>query len=201
MAAEPILEIDHLIKRVGQGENEITILQGAGWLSSLKKQSRWWGIRSGKSTLLGIIAGLMTRPPVRVKLLGSHCRSWMRKAGKTAGAGCRFCVSVLCADPDPNARRMSSCLRCCAVSPESVSRECRAVADPASAGKRLKHMPAQLSGGEQIAVAIARAFSTRRKFCLPMSRPATRLPHWRQIADLLFSLNRDYGTTLILVNA
>ena len=48
MAAEPILEIDHLIKRVGQGENEITILQGAGWLSSLKKQSRWWGIRIRK---------------------------------------------------------------------------------------------------------------------------------------------------------
>lgn len=30
MAPEPILEIDHLIKRVGQGENEITILQGVG---------------------------------------------------------------------------------------------------------------------------------------------------------------------------
>lgn len=66
MAAEPILEIDHLIKRVGQGENEITILQGAGLVVEPEETIALVGESgSGKSTLLGIIAGLMTRPPVR----------------------------------------------------------------------------------------------------------------------------------------
>ncbi|MBS5193880.1 MAG: ATP-binding cassette domain-containing protein, partial [Morganella morganii] len=59
MAAEPILEIDHLIKRVGQGENEITILQGAGLVVESEETIALVGESgSGKSTLLGIIAGL-----------------------------------------------------------------------------------------------------------------------------------------------
>lgn len=67
-------------------------------------------------------------------------------------------------------------------------------------GQRLKHMPAQLSGGEQQRVALARAFNGRPRL-LFADEPTGNLDRQTgdKIADLLFSLNRDYGTTLILV--
>ena len=66
--------------------------------------------------------------------------------------------------------------------------------------KRLHHLPAQLSGGEQQRVALARAFSGRPKV-LFADEPTGNLDRHTgdRIADLLFSLNRDYDTTLILV--
>lgn len=67
-------------------------------------------------------------------------------------------------------------------------------------GKRLYHLPAQLSGGEQQRVALARAFSGRPKI-LFADEPTGNLDRQTgdRIADLLFSLNRDFATTLILV--
>ncbi len=67
-------------------------------------------------------------------------------------------------------------------------------------GERLHHFPAQLSGGEQQRVAIARAFSGRHRV-LFADEPTGNLNRktGERIVDLLFSLNRDYATTLILV--
>ena len=67
-------------------------------------------------------------------------------------------------------------------------------------GKRLDHLPAQLSGGEQQRVALARAFSGRPRV-LFADEPTGNLDRQTgdRIADLLFSLNRDFDTTLILV--
>ena len=67
-------------------------------------------------------------------------------------------------------------------------------------GKRLNHLPAQLSGGEQQRVALARAFSGRPKV-LFADEPTGNLDRHTgdRIADLLFSLNTDFDTTLILV--
>lgn len=67
-------------------------------------------------------------------------------------------------------------------------------------GKRLDHLPAQLSGGEQQRVALARAFNGRPEV-LFADEPTGNLDRKTgdKIADLLFSLNREHGTTLILV--
>jgi putative ABC transport system ATP-binding protein len=65
---------------------------------------------------------------------------------------------------------------------------------------RRKHYPAQLSGGEQQRVAIARAFVHRPRVLFadePTGNLDQRTGH--HVIDLLFALNRDHQTTLVLV--
>lgn len=65
---------------------------------------------------------------------------------------------------------------------------------------RLYHLPAQLSGGEQQRVALARAFSGRPGLLFAdESTGNLDRQTGERIADLLFALNRDFATTLILV--
>lgn len=203
MAAEPILEIDHLIKRVGQGENEITILQGAGLVVEPEETIALVGESgSGKSTLLGIIAGLDDATSGEVKLLGQSLPQLDEEArAKLRARDVGFVFQSFMLIPTLNALENVQLPALLRGEPESVSREnAEQLLIQLGLEKRLKHMPAQLSGGEQQRVAIARAFSTRPKI-LFADEPTGNLDRRTgdKIADLLFSLNRDYGTTLILV--
>ena len=67
-------------------------------------------------------------------------------------------------------------------------------------GHRLHHYPSQLSGGEQQRVAIARAFANNPSI-LFADEPTGNLDHATatRVIDLLFDMNREYGTTLFLV--
>ncbi len=203
MAAEPILEIDHLIKRVGQGENEITILQGAGLVVEPEETIALVGESgSGKSTLLGIIAGLDDATSGEVKLLGQSLPQLDEEArAKLRARDVGFVFQSFMLIPTLNALENVQLPALLRGESESVSREnAEQLLIQLGLEKRLKHMPAQLSGGEQQRVAIARAFSTRPKI-LFADEPTGNLDcrTGDKIADLLFSLNRDYGTTLILV--
>lgn len=203
MAAEPILEIDHLIKRVGQGENEITILQGAGLVVEPEETIALVGESgSGKSTLLGIIAGLDDATSGEVKLLGQSLPQLDEEArAKLRARDVGFVFQSFMLIPTLNALENVQLPALLRGESESASREnAEQLLIQLGLEKRLKHMPAQLSGGEQQRVAIARAFSTRPKI-LFADEPTGNLDRRTgdKIADLLFSLNRDYGTTLILV--
>ena len=83
--------------------------------------------------------------------------------------------------------------------PDAAARA-KAILDRVGLGARTKHYPKQLSGGEQQRVAIARAFVTEPKL-LFADEPTGNLDAktGRAMIDLLFELNRERGTTLILV--
>jgi putative ABC transport system ATP-binding protein len=76
----------------------------------------------------------------------------------------------------------------------------RGILDRVGLGTRIKHYPNQLSGGEQQRVAIARAFVTRPTL-LFADEPTGSLDvqTGRRVIDLLFELNSEHRTTLILV--
>ncbi|MEG0277699.1 MAG: putative ABC transporter ATP-binding protein YbbA [Morganella sp. (in: enterobacteria)] len=203
MALERILEVHHLIKRVGQDENEITILQGVELVVESQDTLALVGESgSGKSTLLGIIAGLDDGTSGEVNLLGHSLPQLDEEArAKLRAQDVGFVFQSFMLIPTLNALENVQLPALLRGESESASRE-NAVRLLTQLGldKRLKHMPAQLSGGEQQRVAIARAFSTRPKI-LFADEPTGNLDRQtgEKIADLLFSLNRDHGTTLILV--
>jgi putative ABC transport system ATP-binding protein len=81
-----------------------------------------------------------------------------------------------------------------------AEQDAKALLDKVGLGQRYTHYPRQLSGGEQQRVAIARAFASRPNV-LFADEPTGNLDTTTgaKVIDLLFDLNREYATTLVLV--
>lgn len=203
MPTENILEVHHLIKRVGQGEHELSILTGVDLLVKPAQTIALVGESgSGKSTLLGILAGLDDGTEGEVSLLGQrldHLDEERRAALRARDVGFVFQSFMLV--PTLTALENVQLPALLRGDSERDSREqAQQLLAQLGLGKRLHHLPAQLSGGEQQRVALARAFSGRPRV-LFADEPTGNLDRQtgERIADLLFSLNRDFATTLILV--
>ena len=83
---------------------------------------------------------------------------------------------------------------------KDASRRSSELLERVGLGERMHHYPSQLSGGEQQRVAIARAFSNEPKV-LFADEPTGNLDEetGQSVEDLLFEINQELGTTLILV--
>ena len=203
MPAENVLEVHHLKKSVGQGEHELSILTGVNLIVKPAQTLALIGESgSGKSTLLAILAGLDDGSSGEVKLLGHP----LEKMDEEARARLRaqhigFVFQSFMLIPTLNALENVELPALPRGESDSQSRQgAKALLEQLGLGKRLHHLPAQLSGGEQQRVALARAFNGRPDL-LFADEPTGNLDRHTgdKIADLLFSLNREHGTTLILV--
>ncbi|QFG77158.1 ABC transporter ATP-binding protein [Raoultella planticola] len=201
MPAENILEVHHLKKSVGQGEHQLSILTGVELVVKPAQTIALIGESgSGKSTLLAILAGLDDGSAVRSPYSASRCIRWMKRQGAARAKHVGFVFQSFMLIPTLNALENVELPALLRGETDNQSRgSARALLEQLGLGKRLHHLPAQLSGGEQ-QVALARAFNGRPEL-LFADEPTGNLDRHTgdKIADLLFSLNREHGTTLIPV--
>ncbi len=203
MPAENVLEVHHLGKHVGHGEHQLTILTGVELVVKPAQTIALIGESgSGKSTLLGILAGLDDGSEGEVRLLGRSL-SALDEEGRAAlrASHIGFVFQSFMLVPTLTALENVQLPGLLRGESERRSREqASQLLEQLGLAKRLGHMPAQLSGGEQQRVALARAFSGRPQI-LFADEPTGNLDRKTgdRIADLLFTLNQDSATTLILV--
>ncbi len=200
-ALQPILRVNSLTKQVQTGEAQLIILQNINLEINAGEAVAIVGASgSGKSTLLGLLAGLDVPSEGEVFLnnvnifsLDEDERAALR--GKTLG----FVFQSFQLLPALTAiENVMLPLELSGIKDAEETAERLLVR--VGLGKRLTHYPKQLSGGEQQRVAIARAFATEPKLLLA-DEPTGNLDSatGAQIIELMFELNREHGTTLVLV--
>ena len=155
---------------------------------------------SGKSTLLAILAGLDTPTVGTVQIDGADLFSLDEDArAELRGRLVGFVFQSFQLLPSLSALENVMLPLELAGRPdaEALSRE---ILVRVGLGERLSHYPKHLSGGEQQRVALARAFSVRPKL-LFADEPTGSLDAaaGNGVIDLIFELNRSYGTTLVMV--
>ncbi|MDH5479195.1 MAG: ABC transporter ATP-binding protein [Nitrosomonas sp.] len=198
---EPILWTSALTRQVSTDEEQLTILQSIDLQVNAGEAVAIIGASgSGKSTLLGLLAGLDIPTSGKVHLDGVDIfkldedeRAALR--GKVLG----FVFQSFQLLPALTAlENVMLPLELAGVSNAEVSAQ--RLLDRVGLALRLHHYPKQLSGGEQQRVAIARAFATAPKLLLA-DEPTGNLDSATgiQIIELMFELNREHGTTLVLV--
>jgi putative ABC transport system ATP-binding protein len=155
---------------------------------------------SGKTTLLGLLAGLDRPASGKVWLDGSDLADMSEDArARLRAEKVGFVFQSFHLIPTLTARENVQVpleLRGETGAESRASELLRRV----GLGDRTEHYPAQLSGGEQQRVALARAFSTRPRLLFadePTGNLDGRTGH--TIIDLMLELNRELGTTLVLV--
>jgi len=196
-----IIKTRNLTKKVSSEEGELIILNDINLELEKEKSLAVVGPSgSGKSTLLGLLAGLDSptsgevflnnrplhelnedqRAKVRKENVGFVFQSFELLPGLTALENVML-PSELNRDKDAETRASEYLTR-------------------VGLGKRLKHYPRQLSGGEQQRVAIARAFACKAKV-LFVDEPTGNLDNktGTKISELLFEVNEESSNALVVV--
>jgi putative ABC transport system ATP-binding protein len=199
--SEPIIAVDHVFKRVSDATGELVILHDISFSLKARESVAIVGASgSGKSTLLALLAGLDVPSAGTIRLDGQDMFALSeddRAALRAAKLGFVFQSFQLLASRTALENVML---------PLELAgrRDARALATEmlqrVGLGARLGHYPRLLSGGEQQRVALARAFVVSPKVLLA-DEPTGSLDHatGERIMALMFELNQELGTTLVMV--
>jgi len=203
--SSPIVAARGLCKNVANGAQSLAILQDIGLAVMPGEAVAIVGASgSGKSTLLGLLAGLDVpssgtvtlagedlfaldedgRAALRARLLGFVFQSFQLLPALNALENVMLPLELAATSGAANTA---------AVAAEAMLRR-------VGLGERLRHYPKTLSGGEQQRVALARAFVMQPRLLLA-DEPTGNLDAatGAEVINLLFELNAEQGTTLILV--
>jgi len=202
--SEAIVEVRGLTRTIKNGERSIEILRGidlsvrAGEVVAVMGASG-----SGKSSLLGLMAGLDTPTSGEVRLRGESISYLAEdKLAKLRGKLIGFVFQSYQLIPTLTALENVLLPYELNVDGEDADGLLRArqLLEAVGLAERMHHYPVQLSGGEQQRVALARAFVARPPIVLA-DEPTGNLDtaNGEHVLKLLLDLNREQGTTLILV--
>jgi len=197
-----ILEVSNLTKTLSSGASRVEILRGIDLVVPRGQYVAILGPSgSGKSTLLGLLAGLDTPTSGRILVdgqeitgLGEDQLAVVR--GRKIGFVFQSYHLIPTLTAEENVLLPAELLGDGAGGLERA----RTLLGAVGLGERGHHYPVQLSGGEQQRVALARAFMTRPPLLLadePTGNLDTANGH--HVLELLLQLNREQGTTLLLV--
>ena len=190
-----------LSKRVADASGELTILHSVDFTVQKAETLAIVGASgSGKSTLLGLLAGLDTPSTGSVQLDGSDIYALDedgRAAVRKAKLGFVFQSFQLLA----HLTALENVMLPLELAGDAQARsKAEAMLDRVGLSSRLKHYPKYLSGGEQQRVALARAFVGEPPL-LFADEPTGSLDAatGEAVIQLMFALNREHGSTLVLV--
>jgi putative ABC transport system ATP-binding protein len=196
-----IVSAEGVGKQVDTAAGTLTILEGVSFDVHAGESVAVAGVSgSGKSTLLGLLAGLDLPTSGRIHLAG-ECLNDLDEDGRARlrGAQVGFVFQSFQLLPSLTALEnvMLPLELACVAGAEQKAAQ---LLERVGLESRLTHYPKQLSGGEQQRVAIARAFAMSPAV-LFADEPTGNLDALtgRRVNDLLFELNAEHGTTLILV--
>jgi putative ABC transport system ATP-binding protein len=197
----PLLHVEGLGKQVALPSGPLTILADVGFSIAAGEAFAIVGASgSGKSTLLSLLAGLDVASTGRVRLGGADLGALDedgRAALRAEKVGFVFQNFQLL----PALTALENVMLPLELRGDrDAEAPARKVLEQVGLAERMTHYPRQLSGGEQQRVAIARAFVTRPAL-LFADEPTGNLDTTtgQQIIELLFRLNAEAGTTLVLV--
>ena len=198
---EPIITAKNLGKRVETVDGSLDILTSVEL--SIKPGETLAVVGSsgsGKSTLLGLLAGLDVPTEGKIILVGSAITELDedgRALIRAKHVGFVFQSFQLLGNLTSLENVM---LPLELLGNRNAKSAAQTMLERVELGHRLKHYPNQLSGGEQQRVALARAFVTKPSI-LFADEPTGNLDSrtGAHIIDLLFELNRELNTTLVLV--
>jgi putative ABC transport system ATP-binding protein len=197
---EPILKCEALSKSYVSGGRELRVLDGITFAVEPRGHLALVGPSgSGKTTLLGLLAGLDAPSEGRVVVDGQDLaalREDERARFRRDKVGFVFQSFHLL----PTLTASENVEVPLELRGENGRARARELLDRVGLADRAHHYPAQLSGGEQQRVALARAF-VHRPLILFADEPTGNLDaeNGARVIDLIGELNREQGTTLVLV--
>ena len=196
-----VLEVSRLSKRVALPDRVLTILDAVSFSIPRGETVAIVGASgSGKSTLLSLMAGLDSPTEGEVRLAG-QALSTLDEDGRARLRGEHVGFVFQSFQLLPSLTALENVMLPMELAgADDAEPRARDILGRVGLGERLAHYPRQLSGGEQQRVALARAF-VARPGVLFADEPTGNLDTatGNAVVEVLFGLNREIGTTLVLV--